>query len=309
MAAYISISVILLAVSSLLGYRQWHMKRQLALMTARVEEISAGAINQRVRLPSSSSVLVELGGSINRLIDDLQQNMEKLNLLESERKKMITHLSHDLRTPLTAIMGYVEVMQRDQTLTEDVRQQYFRIIAAKGNKLDALVRDFFELSKLEADEDAPEPEKLNIVEKIQESVLSFYQQFQLAGLTPQLEFPERHVYVWGNRQSIERIMNNLLSNALRYGSNGETIGIRVREAEARVWVDVWDCGQGISENDLPHVFERLYTGKASRNASQQGNGLGLTIVKKLVEKQRGEIQASSIPNERTEFSFYLPRAT
>lgn len=309
MPAYITISVILLAVSSLLGYRQWHMKRQLALMTARVEEIRAGAINQRVRLPSSSSVLVELGGSINRLLDDLQQNMEKLNLLESERKKMITHLSHDLRTPLTAIMGYVEVMQRDQTLTEDIRQQYFRIIAAKGNKLDALVRDFFELSKLEADEDAPEPEKLNIVENIQESVLSFYQQFQLAGLTPQLEFPERHVYVWGNRQSIERIMSNLLSNALRYGANGETIGIRVREAEARVWVDVWDCGQGISEIDLPHVFERLYTGKASRNASQQGNGLGLTIVKKLVEKQRGEIQASSIPNERTVFSFYLPRAT
>ncbi|MFD2329428.1 sensor histidine kinase [Cohnella sp. GCM10020058] len=309
MPAYISISVILLAVSSLLGYRQWNMKRQLALMTARIEEIRAGAINQRVRLPSSSSVLVELGGSINRLIDDLQQNMEKLNLLESERKKMITHLSHDLCTPLTAIMGYVEVMQRDQTLTEDIRQQYFRIIAAKGNKLDALVRDFFELSKLEADEDAPEPEKLNIVEKIQESALSFYQQFQLAGLSPQLEFPERHVYVWGNRQSIERIMNNLLSNALRYGANGETIGIRVREAEARVWVDVWDCGQGISETDLPHIFERLYTGKASRNASQQGNGLGLTIVKKLVEKQRGEIQASSIPNERTVFSFYLPRAT
>ncbi|WP_217595548.1 cell wall metabolism sensor histidine kinase WalK [Cohnella sp. GbtcB17] len=309
MPAYIPIFVILLAVISLLGYRQWRMKRQLALMTARVEEIRAGAINQRVRLPNSSSVLVALGGSINRLIDDLQQNMEKLNLLESERKKMITHLSHDLCTPLTAIMGYVEVMQRDRTLTEDIRQQYFRIIAAKGNKLDALVRDFFELSKLEADDDAPEPEKLNIIEKMQESVLSFYQQFQLAGLTPQLEFPERHVYVWGNRQSIERIMNNLLSNALRYGANGETIGIRVREAEARVWVDVWDCGQGISETDLPHVFERLYTGKASRNTSQQGNGLGLTIVKKLVEKQRGEIQASSIPNERTEFSFYLPRAT
>ncbi|MFD0673023.1 sensor histidine kinase [Cohnella sp. GCM10027633] len=309
MPTYISISVILLILSSLLGYRLWHMKRQLALMTTRVEEIRAGAINQRVRLPSSSSVLVGLGGSINRLIDDLQQNMEKLNLLESERKKMITHLSHDLRTPLTAIMGYVEVMQRDQTLTDDIRQQYFRIIAAKGNKLDALVRDFFELSKLEAEEGAPESEKLNIVEKIQESVLSFYQQFQLAGITPQLEFPERHVYVWGNRQSIERIMNNLLSNALRYGANGETIGIRVREAEARVRVDVWDCGQGISETDLPHVFERLYTGKASRNASQQGNGLGLTIVKKLVEEQRGEIQASSIPNERTVFSFYLPRAT
>ncbi|GAA3413098.1 HAMP domain-containing sensor histidine kinase [Paenibacillus hodogayensis] len=309
MPGYILILVFLLAVSSLLVYRQCHMKRQLTRMTARIEEIRAGAINQRVRLPGAIPALNELGGSINRLIDDLQQSMGKLNLLEAERKKMITHLSHDLRTPLTAIMGYVEVMQRDQSLTETARQQYFRIIANKGNKLDALIRDFFELSKLEADDDAPESERIQIVERIQEAVLSFYHQFQLKQLTPQLEFPQQDVYVWGNRQSIERIMNNLLTNSLRYGADGGTIGIRVREAEDRVWVDVWDCGQGISETDLPHIFERLYTGKASRNAAQQGNGLGLTIVKKLVEKQSGEIHASSIPDELTVFSFYLPKAT
>ncbi|KWX71199.1 sensor histidine kinase [Paenibacillus jilunlii] len=308
MPVYIMISVLLLAASSLLVYRQWHLKRQLTLMTARIEEIRAGAINQRVRLPSADPALNKLGGGMNRLIDDFQQSMEKVNLLESERKKMITHLSHDLRTPLTAIMGYVEVMQRDPLLTEAARQQYFRIIAAKGNKLDALIRDFFELSKFEDDNSMPEPERINIVEKMQEAVLSFYHQFHQAQLTPQLQFPEKSVYVWGDRQSIERIMNNLLTNSLRYGADGETIGIRVREEEDHVWVDVWDCGQGISEIDLPHVFERLYTGKASRNAAQQGNGLGLTIVKKLVEKQLGEIHVSSIPNEMTIFSFCLPKA-
>lgn len=309
MLAYIMISIFLLAASSSLVYRQWHLKRQLVLITARIEEIRAGAINQRVRLPSSAMpALNELGGSMNRLIEDFQQSMEKVNLLERERKKMITHLSHDLRTPLTTIMGYVEVMQRDQALTEGARQQYYQIIASKGNKLDALIRDFFELSKLEDDDSVPELEKINIVEKMQDAVLSFYQQFQLAGLTPQLQLPEKPVYVWGDRQSIERIMNNLLTNSLRYGADGETIGVRVREAEDHVWVDVWDCGQGISETDLPHIFERLYTGKASRNATQQGNGLGLTIVKKLVEKQLGEIHVSSIPNQMTVFSFCLPKA-
>lgn len=222
---------------------------------------------------------------------------------------MITHLSHDLRTPLTAILGYVEFMQTDKTLTEATRQHYFQIISSKGNKLETLIRDFFELSKLEADDELLNPERINIIDKIQEAILSFYHQFQLVQLSPQLQLPEHPIYVWGNGHSIDRIMNNLLSNSLRYGVEGGMIGIRVREEEERVWIDVWDQGQGISETDLPYIFERLYTGKASRNAVQQGNGLGLTITKKLVEKQQGEIHVDSIPNQKTSFSFYLPKAT
>jgi two-component system phosphate regulon sensor histidine kinase PhoR len=304
-----SITVILLAASSLLVIRQWHFKRQLARVTARIEEIRNGSTNQRVRISTTQKSLNELGGSINRLIDDFQRSMEKVNWLESERKKMITHLSHDLRTPLTAILGYVEFMQTDKTLTEATRQHYFQIISSKGNKLETLIRDFFELSKLEADDELLNPERINIIDKIQEAILSFYHQFQLVQLSPQLQIPEHPIYVWGNGHSIDRIMNNLLSNSLRYGVEGGMIGIRVREEEERVWIDVWDQGQGISETDLPYIFERLYTGKASRNAVQQGNGLGLTITKKLVEKQQGEIHVDSIPNQKTSFSLYLPKAT
>ncbi|WP_240417131.1 sensor histidine kinase [Paenibacillus periandrae] len=303
------ITVILLAASSLLVIRQWHFKRQLAIVTSRIEEIRNGSSNQRVRISTTKKSLNELGGSMNRLIDDFQRSMEKVNWLESERKKMITHLSHDLRTPLTAILGYVEFMQTDRTLTEATRQHYLQIISSKGNKLEALIRDFFELSKLEADDELLNTERINIIDKIQEAILSFYHQFQLVQLSPHLQLPEHPIYVWGNGHSIDRIMNNLLSNSLRYGVEGGMIGISVREEDERVWIDVWDQGQGISETDLPHIFERLYTGKASRNAVQQGNGLGLTITKKLVEKQQGEIHVDSIPNQKTSFSFYLPKAT
>ncbi|MCR8634784.1 sensor histidine kinase [Paenibacillus radicis (ex Xue et al. 2023)] len=307
MAVYVLTSILLFVVCSLLVIRQWHLKRQLMLVTARIHEISKGALNQRIRIHTTQPILNDLGGSMNRLIDDFQQSMEKVNLLESERKKIITHLSHDLRTPLTAMLGYVEVMQQDNTLPEATRQHYFQIISNKGHKLDALIRDFFELSKLEADDGPLESEKINLLDKMQEAVLSFYQQFRHAQITPQLQFPERPVYVWGNGQSIERIMNNLLSNSLRYGTAGGMIGIQIREEGERIWVDVWDRGKGISEVDLPHIFERLYTGKASRDAVQQGNGLGLTIVKKLVDKQQGEIHVHSIPDEKTCFSFCLPK--
>ncbi|TMV48029.1 HAMP domain-containing histidine kinase [Paenibacillus mesophilus] len=300
---------ILLAACSLLVIRHWQLKRQLMLITARIEEIRLGNINQRVRTPTLEKSLNELGGSMNRLIDDFQRGTEKINLLESERKKMIAHLSHDLRTPLTAILGYVEVLQKDATLTEAVRQHYLEVISSKGNKLETLIRDFFELSKLEADDSPLNTEKINVIDKVQEAVLSFYHPIQHARLTPKLQFPESPVYAWGNGQSLERIMNNLLSNSIRYGAEGGTIGILVREEHERVWIEVWDRGRGISETDLPHIFERLYTGKASRNAVQQGNGLGLTIVKKLVEKQQGEIHVASIPHVKTSFSFCLPKAT
>lgn len=310
MSAYIHplITLLLLFVCILLFFRHWQINRQLAKVSARIEEIRQGDINQRIRIPTTRKSMVRLGSSINRLIGEFQQNMEMVHLLESERKKMITHLSHDLRTPLTAILGYVEMMQHDKTLTEAAREDYLQIISAKGMKLETLISHFFELSKLEADTEPLPLTRVNMIDKIQEALLSFYHSFQRLQITPQLHCPERPVYVLGNGQSIERIVNNLLSNSLRYGANGGVIGISVREENDFVWVDVWDHGHGISEEDIPHIFERLYTGRASRNGAQQGNGLGLTIAKKLVEKQNGTIFATSVPNKRTTFSFSLPKS-
>lgn len=304
----VSIIIVLLSICGFLLYRHWHFKRLLKLAASRIEEIRSGNVNQRIRILSSEIALNELSASMNRLVDDFQRSMETVNLLESERKKIITHLSHDLRTPLTAILGYAEALQQDATLTEETRQIYFRIILSKGNKLDALIRDFFELSKLEALAEPLELVKIDIIENVREAVLSFYRQFQSAQVEPQLQFPDYPVYVRGNGPSIDRILSNLLSNSLRYGADGGVVGVEVRETQEGVWVDIWDRGQGISDTDMPHIFERLYTGSASRNSTQQGNGFGLTIVKKLVEKQQGEIQVSSIPNEMTRFSFRLPKA-
>ncbi|MFS0919620.1 sensor histidine kinase [Brevibacillus sp. 179-C 1.1 NHS] len=302
------ITFLLFFVCTLLLFRHWQINRQVAKVSARLEEIRQGDINQRIRIPTTRKSMNQLGASINRLIGDFQQNIEKLHLLESERKKMIAHLSHDLRTPLTAILGYVEMMQHDQTLAEATREKYLQIISAKGMKLETLISHFFELAKLETD-DTPLPlAKVDMIDKIQEALLSFYHSFQLLQITPQLHYPEHPVFVLGHAQSMERILNNLLSNSLRYGASGGVIGVHVREEKDTVWVDVWDQGRGISEEEMPHIFERLYTGQAARNATQQGNGLGLPIVKKLVEKQNGTIVVTSVKNEKTTFSFSLSKS-
>ncbi|MBT2290430.1 HAMP domain-containing histidine kinase [Paenibacillus albidus] len=302
-------SIIFILVISFLATRLWNINRQLVRSAASIDEIRMGSINQRIRIPTTNVHLSELGGGMNRLLDEFGRNMERLRILENERKNMIAHLSHDLRTPLTSMLGYVELLQQDQTLTESERQRYLQIITAKGNKLDTLIRDFFELSKLESSEIPLETDRINMVGIVEEVIASFYHQFQHAQLSPQLKLPSYPLYVLGNNHGIERILNNLFSNVLRYGSAGGIFGVEVRETAEWVHVDVWDRGQGIADMDIKYIFERLYTGRASRNMQDQGNGLGLTIVKRLVERQNGRIHVSSIPDAKTCFTFCLPRVT
>ena len=150
-------------------------------------------------------------------------------------------------------------------------------------------------------------EKLDVGEKVVEVLASFYHEFEKAGITPSIEVPASPVYVYADASSTERILTNLLSNSLRYGADGGRIGVKVHEVAGKVWVEIWDNGKGISNEDMAHIFERLYTGETSRNICLQGSGLGLAITKMLVEKQNGEIFAESKPYERTAFSFYLQK--
>jgi signal transduction histidine kinase len=147
-----------------------------------------------------------------------------------------------------------------------------------------------------------------LTKAVQEALVGFYPDFTKAEITPVVDISDAPYYVRGDAASLRRVLDNLLSNALRYGQDGGEIGIAFHEESRFVWVEVWDRGKGISAEDLPHVFERLYTGEASRNASLRGTGLGLTIAKKLVEKQGGQITVSSTPGERTVFCFCLMKA-
>lgn len=285
--------------------RHVYIAGELRAIIRTAEDIRQGNLNRRFHVHTSHRLLQQLGGALNGLVDQFQRMTERTLYLEEARKRMIANMSHDLRTPLTSLLGYVEALQRDGNLTAEEAAQYLDIIAAKGRRMAELVEEFFELAKLEAEDEPIQLQRINLCEQVREAVLSFYHQFMQAGITPDLKIPEKPLYVKGDSNSIERIMNNLLANALRYGKDGGVIGVAVREEADRVRVDVWDRGRGIAEKDLPFIFDRLYTGETSRNAMLQGTGLGLTIAKKLVERQQGEIAVSSVPDEKTTFSFWL----
>jgi signal transduction histidine kinase len=245
---------------------------------------------------------------LNRLLAQKNKTVLTYTQLEQSIRRMHTNMSHDLKTPLTVILGLSESFMLDQKLSENERNNLIANIHEKAQHMLSLMNKFFDLAKLESgDLDLPIT-NINLNEVCKNNILFFYEQITDKGLKVDVEIPEVTLYVNSNDTALNRILNNLLSNAIRYGADGQVIGIRLRYDEQHVWIDIWDQGKGISERDQKLVFERLYTLEDSRNQLYQGSGLGLTITKRLVEKVKGKITLTSKPFEKTIFTIKLDRA-
>ncbi|MEI4800037.1 HAMP domain-containing histidine kinase [Bacillus sp. FJAT-51639] len=245
--------------------------------------------------------------AINYLLDEKKKTIAKHSKLEISMRKMLSNISHDLKTPLTVILGYVEILNVDETISEKDQKILLEKIHTKTLEVLDLIHKFFDLAKLESGDKDIVMTRVYMNEICQEHMLSFYDLLTTQGFDVHIDIPETPIYAHGNTEVIGRIMNNLISNAIAYGGDGKTLGITLRSDDQFVYVDIWDKGKGISESHIDKVFERMYTLEDSRNRLYQGSGLGLTITKRLVEALGGEIHLSSTPYEKTVFTVMLRR--
>ncbi|MGE7835234.1 sensor histidine kinase [Viridibacillus arvi] len=227
--------------------------------------------------------------------------------VEISMRKMLSNISHDLKTPLTVVLGYIEILHTDPTMNEDERQVLLEKVHIKTIEVMDLIQKFFDLSKLESGDKEIELTRVNMNEVCQENILSFYDLLMAKGFSVEIDIPNEQLYAHGNTDVLSRILNNLISNAITYGDDGKTLGITLRSDDKTVYIDIWDKGKGISESHIDKVFERMYTLEDSRNRLYQGSGLGLTITKRLVEALGGEIHLSSKPYDKTVFTIMLKR--
>ncbi|MBU3098948.1 MULTISPECIES: sensor histidine kinase [Clostridium] len=302
----IYIVCILICICCILIFNNIYFSKQINEINRTLEGIKGGNFNIRVRFYSSTKGIQNLGVNLNYIIDEFQRIAEKKQYLEESRKKMVANISHDLRTPLTSILGYLEALQKDSKLNDKEKKYFLDIVYSKSQKLYSLLEEFFRFSKIEAEDVLIKVEKINLTNMIQDVLVGFYQEFVNQNIEPIIEIAEKDFFVWGDSKAIDRILSNLLINALRYGKDEKIIGIKIRGENSMVWVDIWNGGAGIAEKDIPYIFDRLYIGETSRNGKFHGSGLGLAIVKKLVERLKGEVLVKSILNEKTTFSFSLP---
>ncbi len=277
-------------------------RAKLKEITEKLSEILEQDTDEQIMVFTDDKVLMELCGQMNLLLLDRQKIKADFRKQEIASKKMLSNISHDIKTPLTVILGYLEIMRlRD---CEDVTLQK---VEAKAKQVMELIDQFFTLAKLEAGDKKIEMVKINISELCRETVLGYYDILIQKDNAVDIIIPEQQIFAQGDMESINRILNNLLSNAIRYGSDGKYIGLFVREDFDFVYIDVVDKGKGIEKQFAASVFERLYTMEDSRNRSIQGNGLGLTIARNLARQMGGDLLLQSQPGVRTVFTVKLRR--
>lgn len=222
---------------------------------------------------------------------------------QNASKKMLSNVSHDIKTPMTVILGYLEIMRIHGTGTDEMLKK----TEEKANGVMELIDQFFTLAKIESGDMDIELSKIDICEICRENILDFYEILTNNDSHVDVHIPESSCYVQGNKNALKRILFNLISNVIRYGADGKYLGLYLRSDERSVYVDIIDKGKGIDKLFADSVFERLFTMEDSRNRSIQGNGLGLTIAMDLALQIGGDITLKSIPYEKTTFTVKLKK--
>ncbi|MEY3297239.1 MAG: hypothetical protein RLZZ597_499 [Cyanobacteriota bacterium] len=271
--------------------------RPLDQMAEITRQFAAGDLSARVP-PSEILEIQRLANSFNRMASDLED-------VEQRRRELVSDLTHELRTPLTILHGYLEGLA-DGTIPP--QSELYERLATETTRLQRLVNDLQELSKLEAGYLPIQAQSVNLGPLLTTLVETFDGQRDAPDRVILIcTCPEDLPAVYADPSRIEQIMINLLGNALRYTDQGKVV-VRAWAEANRVYVAVTDTGIGIAEEDLPYVFERFWRADRSRNRRSGGTGLGLTICRRLVTVQGGEITVASQLDQGTEFTFWLPQA-
>lgn len=284
------------------------LTRRLRSMTATVDQFARGDYQQRIAVGSSDE-LGQLGRSFNQMADALVESIASIKMNDALRRELVANVSHDLRTPLASIQGYLEtIFMKKEELDEERRQQFLDIIYQNTTMLNRLVGELFELSKLDAKQSEPEIEPFSLAELVQDTVMDFRPQADEHGVVLKAEYPQNLPLVRGDIGMIARVLTNLIENALHYTEAG-TVTVTLIGGTGSVEIRVEDTGRGIPPEDLPHIFDRFYRVEKGRSSTPGGTGLGLAIAQKIAAAHHSEIRVESQIDQGTTFYFALETHT
>ena len=250
-----------------------------------------------------------LGSTFKVMAGRIEEQMEDLRRSDTLRRELIANVSHDLRTPLATLQGYIETLLiKESHLSQEERRRYLKIAIKHCQRLSKLVRELLELAKLESFEFVVRREDFNVSELLQDVI----QKFQLTAVKKHIriftKIQKKLPFVNADIGLIERVLENLIENAIRYTPRDGSIRLTVALEGGNVSVQVSDTGRGIPDNELPHIFNRFYQSEKHDGKAAPHSGLGLAITKKILELHNSSIEVTSLPSSGTTFTFQLPAA-
>jgi len=304
--------IIMLVFSMLLALLVFrYITKRLSTLTDKMEQFKYSGFStisaSEIKHDKSSDEIDDLTYSFYEMANTIVQQMDKLKQSDKQRRELIANVSHDLRTPLTTLQGYLETMLRKKDeLSEQEKERYITTALKHSQRLGNLVSELFELARLDANETKPKIEAFSLPELVHDVIHKFWLMTSKRDISVEALFDESLPFVNADLGLIERVIQNLLENAIRYTPDGGKIVIQLTQSNDTVAVQVRDNGCGIAEKELPLIFERFYRPEKSRQQSSGGAGLGLAITKRILELHGSTIQAISRINQGTEFRFNLP---
>jgi signal transduction histidine kinase len=298
-------AVVAFAFAALTAEQVLRAVRQIA---AAAREMADGNLGVRVAAEGPDE-LVGLARDFNTMSERLEASDRMRREMETARRHLFAAISHDLRTPLASIRAMVEAIDDGVVTDAETTQRYARTVLGEVHRLSGLIDDMFELSRLEAGALTLHLEPGSFHDLVSDTLEAIQVQAIEKGLHLRGTVAGDLPPVMMDVARIQRVLTNLVQNAIRHTPPDGTILLEAREEPAAVRVDVVDSGEGVAPEDLPHIFERFYRGEKSRVRGQGGTGLGLAIARGLVEAHGGRIWAQSTPGEGARFSFVLPKAT
>jgi two-component system OmpR family sensor kinase len=288
------------------------MRKLRVLSTAMQTFKTDDGVESTKLLVDESRVLDEIDTmtvTFQQMSQRIHSQMNHLQEMESSRREMVANVSHDLRTPLASLSGFLETLQlRSADLSETEKQSYLKIAYANAQRLTRLVEELFELAKLDANEVQPQQESFSLAELVFDVSHKFYLRAQDKNIEFDVVIDETAPYVSADVGMIERVLENLIDNSLKHTPDQGRIQLKITSIEGDVQVAVSDTGYGIAEAELPHVLERFYKKPARSETGdiQSGLGLGLAIASRIVEMHGSHLSVDSVLHQGTTFRFSLP---
>jgi signal transduction histidine kinase len=275
-----------------------------------VRDFQKGNLRARIKLKSKGE-LQEFAGSFNDMADTIVANIDEIKRMDQQRRDLVANVSHDLRTPLSIIRGYIEtVLMKDENLTVEQRKQYLETTLKSTERLLSLVEELFELSKLETKETQPNKEKFSLAELFQDIHQKNLLIAQSKKIKLSLNIEDELPFINADIRMMEKVFQNLLDNAFKFTpENGEIIMALKQKNSNHIKAIISDSGIGIKEEEIPFIFDRYHQIKRVSPKENQGTGLGLTIVKKIIDLHQMKISVKSEPSKGTSFMIIIPLAS
>lgn len=297
---FVSVAIAIISVF-ICGFVIRRVKAQINGMLDALEDIKAGNGNRRI-LSATDELTASIAYEVNDIVSSYEKELSSFRQAEEVNKQLMTSLSHDVRTPLTTLIGYLDAAHKGIVTGKD-KDEYVEIARRKAHDLKEYIDMLFDWFKLNSDEFVLSIDPVEAVELTRNILIGWIPVFEDKQIDYSIDIPEQPFRVRLDPDAYMRVLNNLIQNVIVH-SHADKIQISLSKQDMNMKILVADNGVGIEKDDLKHIFERLY--KCDKGRSEKGSGLGLSIVHQLVEKMNGTITAESTPGNGTMFALYFP---